>query len=372
MKLKKSKNIILLGLVIALVFQILFISAIESQAAPIMVIQERLDGISLEEKKVLEELFIILQDIEEAEGAEELTMQEIANLHEEIVLLERRLKEEEVIFKHRLGILQEVLRGYQRRGAASYLHIILSSKGLSDLLKRINIIREFSRSTGGLLEDMDRRKELLLTEEAHLSKKLIILEDKQLELRERVWAKTEAKKELQEYLTSLGGERQFYEENLAFLQAQWSELSVFIDGLRATIIGLITDNNLPPDALKISYGLFNARVTIDQENFNRIFQNNPHLTMLEFIFMKDKVALSVKDKGLELVGKFTVGTRNSIEFVIEEGTFYNIPLRKEAIVELFKEGQFIIDLSSATEGNSIRAISVNDGHIELLVMPVLF
>ena len=372
MKLKKSKNIILLCLFLALIFQIFFTSRIESQAAPIVAIQERLAEISLEEKKVLEELFIILQDIQEAEAAEELLTMELEILNEEIAIIEKRLQEEETAFRQKLGILQEVLKGYQKRGSASYLHIVLSSKGLSDLIKRINIIREFTRKTGGLLEEMDRRKELLSEDEAQLSNKLIKIEDKQLQLREKILVKAEAKRVLEEYLTSLGGEGQFYEENLAFLQKQWSELPVTLAYIEEAITGLIADNNLPPEALKISYGLFNARVAINQEDFNKIFKNNPYLTLLEFTFTKDKVILSAKDKGLELAGRFTVGTGNSIELIIEEGTFYNIPLEKEAIGELFKKNHIIIDLSSETEGNSIRSISVNDGYIELLVIPVLF
>lgn len=371
MKLKKFKNLILLGLMLALIFQMLHTGMIVAQAAPVAAIHERLEGITSEEKKVLEELFIISQDIAEAEWAEELLVHEIAKLHEDIVFIENRLQEEEVAFKQKLGILQEVLRGYQKRGVASYLHIILTSNGLSDLVKRINIIREFSRNTGGLLEEIEGRRELLASEEALLSNKLAASEDKRLELRELVSVKAEARSKLEEYLISLGGERQFYEENLALLREHWSELSESITGIREAIIDLIADNNLPREAFRITYGLLGARVSINQADFNKLLQSNGNLSMLEFKFLEDRVALSVKDKGLELTGKFIVETRNNIQLVVEEGAFYNIPLQQEAIVDLFKEGPIIIDLSAAFEGNSIRAISVNDGYIELLVVPVL-
>lgn len=355
----------------ALLIQALFQMPLVVQADILTPIQERLAEISQEEKEILQTLFDITQEIDEAQRQEEEIVKEVALLSEEIEDISNRLKLEEERYSNKRDILQEVLRGYQRRGAASYLHVIISSRSLRDLLKRLNIIREFTRGSGALLEELEESKERLQTEGAFLAERRTKLEALELELKDRIAENQLLRQELEISLTALGDEGKYFRENLQLLQKQWLELSLSLTGLRKTITNVIKTGNLSPDVLKITYGLFNARVAIDEKDFNTIFKANPDLSMLEFKLTADKVIMSVPEKGLELTGNFVVRTGNNLELLVAEGRFYDMPLKQEAIDELFKEGPIIIDLSPITEGNSIRSIGIFDGYLELLIVPRL-
>ncbi len=359
-------------LLVALLLQVLIYKPLMVQADILAPIQERLTEITQEEKEILQQLFDITQEIDEAQRQEEEVAKEAALLSEEITTISNRLKKEEESYNNKRGILQEVLRGYQRRGAASYLHVIISSRSLGDLLKRLNIIREFTRGSGVLLQELEESKEGLQTEGALLEERRAKLENLELELKDRIAENQRLTEELEVSLVALGEEGQYYQENLQLLQKEWRELSLSLTGLRETITNVIKAGSLSPDVLKITYSLFNARVAIEEQDFNSIFKGNSTLSMLEFKFIEDKVIMSVPEKGLELMGSFTVRSGNNLELMVEGGHFYDMPLKQESIDDLFKEGPIIIDLSPITEGNSIRSIGIFDGYLELLIVPILF
>ena len=95
------------------------------QVQPIMEIEQKLQGISDVEIKVMEELFTISQNIEELERSEEQTRQEIEILKSEIARLENEIAEKQSGYNRQLDVLERFLVGYQRRGPVSFLETII-------------------------------------------------------------------------------------------------------------------------------------------------------------------------------------------------------------------------------------------------------
>ena len=122
-KLKRS------GIALILIFCIsfMFMVAAAGQADTVPASQETLAGISSEEKAVLEELFILSQEIEEMGRKQEELDREAAGLQNEISKMEGAIKERQKSYDLQLEILKQVLAAYQKNGPASFLETLLSA-----------------------------------------------------------------------------------------------------------------------------------------------------------------------------------------------------------------------------------------------------
>ena len=78
--------------------------------------EEKLGTISEKEQKVLQELFFILQDIEEMERQQVEIQEEIKRIKKEVQYVSRHIEEEEIIYERRRNTLKEILKIYQKRG----------------------------------------------------------------------------------------------------------------------------------------------------------------------------------------------------------------------------------------------------------------
>src|SRR5690554_8019346 len=130
-----------------------------------------------EEFLILDQLYLIQQEINEMEITEKKIKQEIDNLQVRIQELEKNIEDMTKSYDNNLDIMESVLKSYQKNGALNYLQLILNSKDLPTLLRRINSIREVSRNTSNLLEIIDKERDELLIEKTNLDNNLLVLDN---------------------------------------------------------------------------------------------------------------------------------------------------------------------------------------------------
>lgn len=214
LKSSRITAIVFSSISIALALTIFSVSAVVGQQAPFSEVKEKLSVISEEEKEILQNLFILAQEIEIAELEEKKLANEIDLINKEIKALEDAIAEGGLAYEKKRESLKQVLKSYQRMGPGSFLEIILDSDSLSTFLHRVNILRDLTKNTGTLLEQLELSGKKLLEDKSELTGKLALVNDKQKLAREAYEDKLMLKTEKEEYLTSLKGEKRSITENI--------------------------------------------------------------------------------------------------------------------------------------------------------------
>jgi len=339
---------------------------------PISEIQEKLLGISEEEKKVLEELFTLSQEIDEMEKEEEKLGGEIEILEQDIEGLEKKIQETEDKYIEKRDVLKEILVIYQRKGPASYLEILLSSESLNMFLWRMSTLQDLSRGTAKLLDSLEESREKLAQEKAELDEKLIRLEEKQKELIVALEKKVQAREAMEEYLASLKEEREHYQEQLDQIQTVWNDAKQLFPRITAEFTRIVEEGNLPPGLLEINISMRGIEGTIKEESFNQIASDYSTLPKMNFDFKPGRVEISVPDKHLVLEGTFDIEGGRALVFEVEKGSFYGMPLGEGALAELFPEGNLVIDLSPILGINTLESVEIQEAQLKFLIKIIWF
>ena len=101
-----------------------------------------LEQISEDEKAIVEDLFILSQEIEGMKAEEEKAGREIELLSKEISELDKSINARQKQFDEQLSILEQVLVAYQEGGPATFIETLLNSK------KPFRILLKISMSSG--------------------------------------------------------------------------------------------------------------------------------------------------------------------------------------------------------------------------------
>jgi len=335
-------------------------------------VEEKLGSILKEEKEILGVLFSQIQEIEELERENNRLGLKIANMKEDIKILEKNISNAEEGYKKNLMALETLLKSYQRMGAASYLEIILESEGVQDLLRRVNILRDLSRNSKELLDNIEEDKKNLEKEKEKLSLKLNELVDTQNILKENIIKKQKAVKVNEDYLESLADDRDFYEERLEYLSFIMDELKTIIKEFTVEFAKVLESGDFPPDAVEETFTLKGVRGIIKEETFNDIIKNQENLPLIEFKFEEDIMQMNVPEKQFYLSGTFSIKDDRVLVFQPEEGTFFDLFLEKGTIAELFKEGDFSLDLEPLIGKSIIKSVAIKNGYLEMIVSIRLF
>ncbi len=363
-------NLILVSILI-ISFGIFYPNMAEGQVDSILEIEEKLSTISDEEKKVLEELFLLIQEIEAMEREIEKASGDVEVIKQEVRDLERSIESETIAFEQRKDDLKKVLQSYQRMGASSYIKIILESDSITALLRRINTIRDITRNTGNLLDELEDRKASLELEKINLEEKLSFMEKEEERLKEALEKSLVLKDEIENYLTSMAEERAYYTEHLNNIQFVWNDLKLMFYDATKEFNRILTEESLPEESLKTSITLKGIKGLINEKAFNDILSESDHLPKIEISFYKNEIKMNLPEKYLVLSGQFTILDGNKLEFDVRRGSFFEMELEASSIEDLFKEGPMVLDLEPVIGKNTVRSIEILEGYIELLVIPSL-
>lgn len=372
LKSKKVKSLAIIISIIVVITPFISVSADYGNADPFSSIKKQLDSISEEEKKVLENLFILVQEIETMEKEEKAIGQEIESMNREIKIIEETIKKEEITYKNRQEGLKQVLKSYQKMGPGSYLEILLSSDSMAAFIRRLNTLRDITRETGKLLDQLETSSKKLSAEKSVLSEKLALVEKKQLEAKEALNKKLKLKEDEENYLASLKSERDFYQKHLADVQQVWNELIPIFKEAAREFSRIIEEGNLPEDSLRVTFSLFSAKGVIGEEVFNEVISEQADLPQIVLKFHTDKVEMKLPEQNLVLKGNFIVKEGNILEFIPNEGNFFGMPLAPGSIKELLSGKGISLNITSLIGTNTLQTVKLYEGYMELTVKLNLF
>lgn len=363
---KPGKSYIFL-LIAVLVLITILPGRIPGQARPAREAQQRIEGISENERAVLQNLFVLTQEIEEMDREQENTINEIEILRIETKAVGEKIEIQQRDYDSKLDVLKQVLVSYQRRGPASYLRIILGSDNLTSFLRSINTVKDLTRNTGDLLDSLQQGRRQLLAEREGLADSIATLEAKSQELKEAIARKLQLREEQEAYLNSLQQEGAHYRELLANLEDMWDQIKDLFSGIVKEFDRIIGEGKYPMEDLDLKYSLLNVKGTIREETLNAVYKDNSNLSEIVFHFYPGRAEIEVPGKQLVLSGTFSVEGGSALRFTAEEGSFYGMELEGSSIEELFRDGYLAIDFGRFMGGITLQSVKACDGYLEFTI-----
>lgn len=369
MRPKKLCFFIAVALIITFISANTFSNHVSGQVQPIAEVEEKLQGISDIEEAVFEDLFSLSQEIEETERQKELITFETEQLKSESENLAKEIEEKQNVYNRQLGILKKVLVSYQRRGPASFLESILKSRNLSDFVQSLNIIRQVTRSTDELLNELEARKQELALEREKLNLREQELEKHMAKLQETLNEMYRLKEEQEAILNSLGEAKELYQGELQRLQNLWDEIKVLFSEILIHFTEIVERGDIPIEALNLRISFPKLSGTIYDQTLNDILKNQPEIPEMVFDFSPEGIRVNIPEKHLSLRGVFEIENKTVLKFKVEEGTFYGMPLTEASLAELFRNGQIVIDFEEILGSVILESVEVFDGYLEFVITP---
>lgn len=375
MKLSRRSNRLAKGCIFVLVV-LLFASYLTNKASgeaePITKAREKLNEISEDEEETLRELFTITQEIEELQREKTRLNNEYEGISKEVSDIEVEINNKQDDYNKQLSILEQVLVRYQRGGSASYLELLLDSEDLTTFLNSIHLIKDMANNVDILLADIIDDKADLALERQRLNEKLILQEAKLEELSLVVRDYQELKQSQEEYLAVLKEEKATYEEHLGNLVIMWDDLKLIFSEIVNEFSRIIGEGYFTMEDMNIKFMLFYITGAVHEDTFNNILKEYSKLPEIVFHFDTEQVNLEIPDKRLMLQGHFIVVGKSAIEYVVESGSFYDMPLEQSSIDELFKNGPIVIDFEKIAGDLvlidiDLDTVATKDGYLEFKI-----
>ncbi len=369
---RTKSSIFVIKTVIIVISLLFFNGVVLGQVDPPSDLNSRLLEISQEERQVLDTLFKMLQELELLKKEEAELSERVEKLRLDVSIIEENIAREETSYNRNKEGMRNVLKSYQRLGPASYLEILLSSESISELIHRINILQDIAHETGKLLNQLEISQRRLSKDKAVLKEGLTLLENKQKDAKAAMESRLELLKQQESYMSSLKEKREYYQAQLVLLQKSIEEVKLAIEGAAGSFSTILESSSLPPDAIKLTFSFLSIKGVIDQKIFNEIVSAQPELKGIEFTFYKDKVEMSIPDKGIIIYGTFIAADDYLVKFNAEEGSFLGMKLKKEFVAELFGGKELSLDLKPILGNNTLKEVKINEGYIELNIRLSLF
>lgn len=360
----KPKRFII-GLILVLCFSLFFNAAARGQTDTSANPQQALIDISNEEKAILEELFIISQEIDEMNKSSILLLEELSTLQEKIPELEASISKRQQTFDTKLEVLKNVLLMYQKNGPASSLEILLSAESLSDFLKRFSILNELSHNTEEILLALEEDKSILVSEKDALIQDRASLEEKSEALQLAILQKLQLQQNQQAVLDSLSDEKANYQNYLNQLEQSWDNVKVLFSNTTQELTRVIYESDLTFSDFNLSLNLFSVKGSVSDALINETIEKDGKIPRMIFTFTSQIIQLEIPDYHLLLRGSMAIEGECSFKYTVEEGTFYGVRLEKHAIEDLFSEGYLILDFTNIMGGVvTLKSVDIKDGFIE--------
>lgn len=334
-------------------------------------LQNTIQEISEDEKKILEELFLQAQEIEVLRNKQTVLKDRIATLDQSVLTLKQALEKAEEDYDYKLKFLEAVLTSYQRNGAGSFFKVLLNAGSISELLNRWNIFREFNADTDALLREIKEERVQMEKKKGQLDKNLKDLKQEQADLEDTMKKTEKAMGKNEKMLASLQGDREKFEERLKWVETGMRKLEETLDAFTVGINDFIRQGYLPDDVIQQEVSLSGFKGVVNEKTFNRLFVEED-LPPMNVKFRRDIVEVSSKEYGLEMSGLFEPTDGTKLRFVAQKGSFFGMKLDRKTLDNLLSKGYLILDLTAPLEGNSIQKIKVREGFLDIFVKISLF
>lgn len=334
--------------------------------------ESKLEGISSDEKIVLEQLFLLSQEIDNLTIKAEQLGKDIKHIIIDIEVIDETIETHNKAYQEMLTKLGVTLKDYQKRGANSYFELIFSSDSVKTFVQKLNILRDYTNSNKKLLDSIEESKKALDMAKQEKAKDLEELERSKSNLKITIQSKTDTKAVLEASLENLKTERVQYEGYLKEVQDTWNTLKPLFRETVDEFSRLVMSEGLPYDAIDLEFSLKGVRGRLSESVFNAILEHQTELPKLIFEFHTDLMTVSIPEKKISLSGTFEIVEGHRLKYVVTEGAFYGLPLEQDSIDELFSEGYMSIDLTYLLEGYKIDTVTLKEKILELYVKSGLF
>lgn len=357
-------------LLIMLVFFGLSGSASADPAAPQadVELRQRLSQVTAQERAVMESLFRLSAEISLRETEIQKAQEAIAAQEGLIAAQQGLIDSSARRFEGLRASLGTLLRSQQRAGAGSRLETLLGAQSLKDLMRRINLLRDLTRSTDRLMTEVTASRKDLETRKQEMAQALAALQAQRQTLEEAHSRRLLARADLERYLAGLKTDKAGYEADLKLMEARWQSLKPLFAEAVSGVNRLIAAGGLPPDTVTVSVSLFGGtRGYIHQDRFNSALALEKNLPRMTFGFHPGKMTLDFPGYEITLSGHMALKDPQTLEFVVTSGTFYSLPLSDSALQDLFSRGDLVFSLRTMIGNTAIRRIELRDGLVELQI-----
>ncbi|MEN1758921.1 hypothetical protein AAIG11_00415 [Anoxynatronum sibiricum] len=334
--------------------------------------EEQIVILSETQREILDDLFQLVQDIDNVEIQQRQLEEEILQSEASIVALQIEISIRQESFENNRNLLEAVLKSYQRRGPGSSLEIILASESFSDLINRLHLLRDLTRNTGDLLDDLEEQQVWLTAEQERLEAFLLGVDEQRQALQSLLESHLALRDDLEDRLVSLEDERSLYEDRLMNLERHWLEAKDIFTTFADTFSRLATDGSLPQDAISLSFNLFEVKGTLREEALNLALQQTAGIEGMSLQFQPGVTTVLMPEREFQLTGTFALKDGHTLEFIAESGTFYGMQLTDSSIRDLMQTGTVELDLTAVLEGNTLTAVRTQQGALELVSRFSLF
>lgn len=370
---RKTFHIILLSAVFAAVMLLAPMQA-SGEVRQIEELNDKLENISEEEKAVLQQLFTLEQEIDTIEQEEERINGDIADLQSQINDLEKDIEATQADYDRQLDILKQVLVNYQRGGPASTLENLLNAENLSSFIKSLNIMKDISHNVNELLTSLKEGKLLLQEKKEQLNQDKEQLMKKEEELQVELNKKQEIQKEQEKYLASLRENKAYYEEQLYNVTLMWDSCKKLFPGISEELSQIINEGYFTLEDLNLNFSFFSISGSLGEDVLNRILSEHTQQSETVFTFDDDRVIITVPELHLVLEGKFTITADTAVQYEVQSGTFYDMPLEPASLQELFESGPLQIDFKTITKDIiaidfKIQKVESTKGSLSFVIIP---
>jgi len=371
---RKKKFSVLCSLMLFFAIMLSAASHAAGEVVPITELKDKLESISEEEKKVLAELFSLEQEIIALEADERKLSEEIKQLQKSIKQLEESIEEKQEAYDNRCQILKQVLVNYQRRGPASYIEILLQAENLSSFIKSLNILKDISRNTRELLDELKERQRELIDKKAALEEENVLLVQKRAELEADISKKLQLVRQKEDYLESLKQESEYFSQQLELVLRMWDNCLKLFAEVSKEITEIINGGYITAEDLNIGFGFFSISGYIEEDTINDALSEHSRLSNTIFRFEDGRAIIEVPDERLKLIGDFVVTGNKEVSFQAQEGYFFDLPLEKSSIDEIFSNGSLTINFEQIADDIvfidfRITDVSCEDGKLGFTVIP---
>jgi hypothetical protein len=129
--------------------------------------------------------------------------------------------------------------------------------------------------------------------------------------------------------------------------------------------------------LNISIGFPTMNGAIHEDTFNSMLSEHSTLPQMIFRFNVEQVIIEVPELHLILSGIFSVEDKHILKLNVLDGSFYDMPLEKSSIEELFLGGYLSINMKELAGDMviidfTIKSVELKDGYLAFQITPKLF
>lgn len=372
---KQTRSVPLISIILVMIIAFIRLPSVASgDVKPITEAEEKLENISEEEKAVLEELFFISQRIDEMELEEKQIAKDIDRIQIDIEEIECTIEEKQEKIDSQVAIMEQFMVLYQRRGPASFLEYLLKAGNLTEFLKSINAIKDIAKNVNNLLTSIETDKQILEQEKEQLDERVRQLEKKKDKLQAALQKQRELKQEQEEYLASLEVNKAFFEDQLGNLEQLWEANKILFAEIVGELTRIAGEGYFSMEDLNVTFSFTGIKGFIYDDTFNQVLNEHSGLTETIFNFEPGWITVEVPENHLVLGGTFTLVDDSTIEFIPENGSFYDMTLEQSSLDELFLESALTIDFKAIAAGMviidfTVKTVESQEGLLAFEIKP---